>query len=194
MQRFYHNELKVLDSLLQALSRVIEKYNRRDLDLVAALETWLDNAVEGYKAAGRPERENGVLTWKSELVTAQRGVHPLTLEKVTLHRHQLQTSIAFRIMQSAAAQLQADREVCRKRLDEAGELAGQLIAAGLQSGVVTEATLAATEGQQQLEQLWKALGGEANIALGQKRLLLQVSRYDVWLLLAAVIAAVAEPV
>ncbi|OLY91193.1 hypothetical protein SAMN05444008_11266 [Cnuella takakiae] len=193
MQRFYHHEVQQYEGLLQLLNGLFEKYNTRDPDVLPALQAWLDKAIATYRGMGKSGLENMALSWKADLVTALRNINPATLERVTQHRYQMQVAIAYRLLQAAGAQLQSDLQGCRQNLDAARSLAAQLVTAALQNGVVTDEQLEAAASQEALEELWKDMAADAGIALGQKRLLMQVSRYDVWILLEEILASIAEP-
>lgn len=194
MQRFYHHELQQYEALMQALNAVLEQYNNRDGNLLPSLADWLRKAAAVYHKLGRSDHENRVLGWQAELNTATRNINPITLEKVSLHRHQMQSSIAFKVLQAAAAQVQADYQTCTQNLEEARLLAGQILTTALQLGLVTDEAVQEADTQEKLMALWKKMSADANVALGQKKLLLLVSRFDVWILLEAVAAAIAEPV
>jgi hypothetical protein len=189
MQKFYYNEIKELTALVQQLNSVLDKYNRKELDLFPNLLQWLGNAIQFYKEQGQAEKESKFQILKSEFVTAQRNINPITFEKVTLHRHELQATIAFKILQAAELQLRNDLLLDKDRLQEAKDLATQVIIAGLQGGIITPEKIQDVKTQKDLEALWAMLSADANIALGQKRILLAVSIYDVWILLDELLAA-----
>lgn len=188
MQTFYAGEIQRLTELLQGLNSVIVKYNRKDLDVLPLLFQWLDGSISQYKNAGQVEKESRFNSLKAELVTAQRGVHPLTFERITLRRHEFQLTIAWKILQTAEAQLRSDLSVFQDTIKEAAQLLGQVIIAGLQSGILTKEKIKEAETQSQIKALWNVLSTDANIALGQSRVLLMVSEYDVLILLGDLFA------
>ena len=183
MQKFYHNEIKELTALLQELNGVLDKYSKKEMDLSASLLLWIDKAIQVYKAAGQAEKESRLQLLKAEFVTAQRNINPITFEKVTLHRHELQTTIAFKILQVAEGLLRNDLVTDKEQLQQAKDLATQVLVAGIQSGIITNEMIKNANSQNDIEAMWHLLSADANIALGQKRILLTVSIYDVWILL-----------
>ncbi len=190
MQTFYAGEQQRLNGLLQGLSGVIEKYNRKDIDVLPALFQWLDGCIAQYKKGGHIEKESQFATLKAELVTAQRGVHPVTLEKITLRRHEFQMTIAWKVLQAAEARLRLDLMAVQDKLKEAAQLLGQVIVAGLQAGLLTKEKIIDAKAQEQIKALWTMLATDANIAIGQTRALLMVSEFDIIILLGDLFASI----
>src|SRR5688500_9554179 len=190
MQPFYHSQVNKLMGALNGLEKVTAKYINRAYDLQASLLEWLDHTVQAYKDMGQLERESQLLLLKAEMVTAQRGINPTTLEKQSTHRNELQHNTAFKIMQAAESLLRTDLGLKMEKLREAEDLVRQVVIAGFQEGLITPEIIAKTKKQAQLEALWTALSQDPNISLGQTRILLLVSKYDVWILLGDMLARV----
>jgi hypothetical protein len=188
MQKFYYNEIKEQTLLLQQLNIVMDKYSRKEMDVPSSVLHWLSDAIQFYKTQGQAEKESRLQILKAEFVTAQRNINPLTFEKVTLHKHELQSTIAFKVLQRAETLLQNDLTENKERLKGAIDLASQVIIAGFQGGIITTEMIKNIKGQHDIEALWAALSADANIALGQKRILLAVSIYDVWILMDELLA------
>jgi hypothetical protein len=190
MQKFIFHEKEKLGQLNTRLIDVLAKYNRQDFDTGTALSQLLDESVQVYHDQGYPARENNSITLKAELNTAMRGIHPLSLEKLVTGRHTMQASIMFRCLQSLAEMLRQDIAQTENRLQEAKELVGQVIIAALQTGLLDGTTLKKIKTQKDLEAFWEGIAKDSNIALGQKRLLLTVSRFDVLLLCEEALAQI----
>jgi hypothetical protein len=194
MQPFYHSQVNKLMAALNGLEKVTVKYISRALDLQPSLLEWLDHTVQDYRDLGQLERESQLLLLKAEMVTAQRGINPNTLEKQSTHRNELQHNTAFRIMQAAEALLRSDLAPKMERIREAEDLVRQVVIAGFQEGIISREKIARTKKQSQLEALWNLLSRDPNISFGQTRILLLVSKYDVWILLGDLLAKVRGPV
>lgn len=188
MQAFYASEIVKISNLLKALNGVMDKYNRRDVNVLPELLQWLDTAVRTYHELGQLDKESRCQALKTEVVTAQRGINPLTFEKITLRRNEMQLTIAFKVMQAAEAQVRSDLTADTERLKEATELLGQVIVAGLQTGLLTGERINKVKSQEDIRALWQALSADANIALGKTRALLLVSEYDILILLGDLLA------
>ncbi len=188
MQPLLFHEVQQLTGLESAVAGVLTLYNERSPDVSDSLLRVLDDAAVVYKDRGRQERAAQVLSLKAEIVTAQRAIHPLTLEKISVRRHEMQTAIAFRVLQSVEGQLRADLETTMEKLERARDLLGQIIVAGIQKGLITDAMIASMTTQAAIEAWWAAMAADTDLALAQKRLLLLVSRYDVFLLAEALFA------
>lgn len=193
MQPFYYSQVNKLMGALNALEKVTVQYINRAFDLPASLLEWLDHTVQAYKDIGQLERESQLLLLKAEMVTAQRGINPATLEKQSTHRNELQYNTAFRIMQAAEALLRTDLGSKMEKLREAEDLVRQVVIAGFQEGIITQEKIMKAKKQSHLEALWAELSIDPNISLGQTRILLLISKYDVWIMLGDLLARVKRP-
>ncbi len=189
MQNFYHNNISKLGVLQESLNLVIIKYTNRDFDTDVALVQYLSGAIAIYKELGKKDRESQLLSLKAEFLTAQRGINPITFEKITIRRNEMVNTICFKILQTVELFLRTDIQQITQIIKEAKEIVVQIIIAGLQTNIITDASIKQIKKQAQIEALWKLLSIDANIALGQKRVLLQVSKYDVWVLMDEVLAS-----
>jgi threonine synthase len=188
MHPFLTQEADQLSDLAGTLSGVFRLYNDRKTEMSDSLLAFLDDAAGVYKARGHQQKETQVLSLKAELVTALRAVNPMTLERVTQRRHEMQNGIAFKVLQSVELRVRNDLEEVGGSLRQAEELLSQIIVAAIQKGLISEATIAETTTQTAIEALWKSIADDADIAIAQKRLLLMVSIYDVYLLLDKLLA------
>ena len=189
MQPFLAKEADQLSGLAAALSGVFRLYNDRKTELNDSLLAFLDDAAGVYKDRGHQQKETQVLSLKAELITALRAINPITLERVTQRRHEMQSGIAFRVLQSVELRVRNDLEEVGGSLRQAEELLTQIVVAAIQKGLMSEATIAATTTQPAIEALWRSFAADADIAVAQKRLLLMVSIYDVLLLLDKLLAS-----
>lgn len=188
MQQLLFNEVQQLATLQRSLAGVFALYNDRGLGVNESLLRVLDDVTGVYRDRGRQERVSQVLSMKAEVVTAQRAIHPVTLEKIAVRRHEMQMAIAFKVLQSVEARLREDLETTLETLERARDLLSQIIIAGFQKGLITDATIAAMTTQGAIEAWWTAIAADADIALAQKRVLLLVSRFDAILLSDALFA------
>lgn len=189
MQSFLFHEVQQLTGLERSLGDVFALYNDRSPAVSESLLHVLDDAAGVYKERGRDERAAQVLSLKAEIVTAQRAIHPVTLEKISVRRNEMQATIAFKVLQAIERQLRADLETSMETLERARDLLGQIIVAGVQKGLITDATIAAMTDQAAIEAWWTAIAADPDIALAQKRVLLLVSRFDVVVLAEALFSA-----
>jgi hypothetical protein len=182
MTRFYLHEKTRLDKALQQLIIAMEKYNARDFDADEALKAAFDEAIGIYKELGKSSQESQLQAAKAEWVTALRGINPVTLEKVSTRRNEMTSTIRFSVMQKMQQQLSADAGEVEATLKEASLLVSQIIIAALQAQVITEKDIEAAKTEDEIEKLWMTAEKDANIALGQKRVLLLISRFDTLLI------------
>lgn len=182
MTRFYLNEKTRLDKALQLMIAALQKYNSKDFEADMALKLALDEALLAYKELGKSNQESQFEALKAEWVTAQRGINPMSLEKLTVRRNEMVSTVKFKIMQRAQQQLALDIEAVEAVLNEATALVSQIIVAALQGGWIKIDDIRRADNADAVETLWKNLDRDANILLGQQRVLLIISRYDALLI------------
>ncbi|MFZ4769658.1 MAG: hypothetical protein ACOYLO_05710 [Ferruginibacter sp.] len=156
----------------------MDLFNAKDYATDKALALVLKDCIQTFKALGYADKESQVQSLKAELVTAQRGMNPYTLQKQNMGRNEMFTSVMFKILQALEVQLRTYYLVGDEKLQQARELISQIIVAALQGGFLTNLDIKNIKTQKQTEVAWKKLGEDANISLGQKRVLLIVSPYD----------------
>ncbi|MBV8543875.1 MAG: hypothetical protein JO093_17700 [Acidobacteria bacterium] len=183
MQRLLHKDEQQFAELLRTLTGTFQLYDERKPELHDSLLALLDLAGATFKEHGRSERESFCASLRAEFTTALRGINPTTLEKSAVRRHEMQSSTAFRIMQALESQLRADLLEVTDTLHRAEDLIGQILLASIQKGLISDADIRDTVTQDAIETLWRSIASDADIALGEKRVLLIVSRFDVYLLI-----------
>ena len=183
MQRFYHNDQQQLIQLLKAFSEVSAKYSRKDFDTDIALKALLDKTAARCKEAGHTDKESQVRLLQAELATAERGIHPETRERVTTRRNEMRMGVQLKVLQTLEQMLREELSAANIKLQEARDLVSQILLAGMQSGILSDAVLMEDNTEAELQILWKQLSADNNIALGQKRVLMMVSMYDILLLM-----------
>ena len=188
MQAFVHERLQALQRLLARSSEVLAKYNRLDLDLAAALTDFLDEAVAVCRALGRASNENLLLALKAQFVSAQQGIHPVTLERVSGHRRELQRAIALQVLQRSAELLRADIARDSQALDEGRGQLRTIVLLAIRDGLLP-LQARRPPSQRQLDALWRHLLQAPDIQLAARQVALQLGVYDIQLLLAELIQA-----
>ncbi len=190
MTRFFLNDKEKLETAIKGITRALEKFNARDFDADTALLAALNNAIDVYKVLGKSNRESGFQSLKAEWVTAQRGINPITFEKVTIRKNEMLNGISFKVLQRAEQQLGDDLQEVDNAIKDAQTLISQIVIAGVQTGILPKAIQAPkpakgkkTAAPPSSEQVWTALSADANISLGQKRVQLVVNKYDALIIL-----------
>lgn len=190
MLPFLHDRLRTLNRVLDQSNEVLAKYNRVDLDLNAALTDLLDAAIAAYRGLNRTTVENRLLALKAECVAASGGTNPLTLERVTTYRRTMQRATALRVLELSAEQLRGDIDTDVRQLADASALLRPIVLAGIQRGLIPLPWPAEAD-QGALDRLWRALLAESDIQLAARQVAMQVSIYDIQLLLGDLLDAAA---
>lgn len=188
MLTFVHDRLAKLQRLLARSNATLTKYNALDLDLGVALSEFLDEAVEHYRASNRGDVENELLALKAFHTSAQHGVDPATLQRVTTHRRGMARGTALRVLQQSGQRLRADYGQDQQTLEEARTLLRPIVLQALHKGLI-DVLSPAPLGQPQLEELWRTLLSDADTGLAARQVAMQLSGIDIQLLLAELITA-----
>ena len=188
MLPFLHDRLQKLQQLLERSNAVFVKYNQLDLDLALALTGFLDEAISLYRALNRASAENELLALKAQFVSAEHGTHPLTLERITSHRREMMRSIALRVLQQSALQLRTDYEQVTQTLNEARIQLRPIVLLAMQKGLISQSQRKQIS-QHQLDELWRSLLKEPDIILAARQVAMQISLFDIQLLLSELITA-----
>lgn len=183
MLPFLHHRLQQLEQLLKRSSAVLVKYNQLDLDLAVALTEFLDEAITLYRAINRASTENELLALKAQFVSSEHGTHPLTLERITSHRREMMRAIALRVLQQSALQLRTDAEQVTHTLNEARTQIRPIVLLAMQKGLIFQ-----PQPQDQIDELWRGLLKEPEIQLAARQVAMQISLFDIHLLLSDLIA------
>jgi len=182
MQKFYFNEKIKITALIGQLNAATEKFSAKDYHADTLLMQLLSDAINTYRDLGYSERESQLQVLRAEFVTAQRGVNPISFEKQSIRRHEMTNTISFKILQAIEGLLRSDLEEKNARLQQASDLVAQIIIASMQAGILKNDEIKKIKNQQDLESIWSAIGADANIDLGQKRVLLLINKYDALIL------------
>lgn len=190
MQRFYHNDKQQLIQLLSVFNEVSAKYSRKDFDTDIALKALLDKAAARYKEGGHTDKESQVRLLQAEIATAERGIHPETRERVTTRRSEMRMGIQLKVLQTLEQMLREELTTANNKLQEARDIVAQILLAGMQGGILEDVVLTKDNNEAELQAIWKLLSADGNIVLGQKRVLMMVSMYDILLLMDELFALI----
>lgn len=182
MQKFYFNENEKTVLLIKHLGETMRKYNQKDLDASESLLAFLNNSINIFKNLAQPDNETWMERLKTEYTTAKNGINPITLEQPVLGKRTMLNNTCFKIMQEAETKLSGIYENNNMVLKQAETLIGQIVIAGLQSGIITDDMIKNAATQADIENIWTLLSEDVNINIGQKRVLLLINKLDVFIL------------
>lgn len=188
MRPFLHQRLRSLEQLQADCSAVLIKYNQVDLDLANALAGFIDAAVASYRSLNLASTENQLLALQAQTVSAAHGIHPDTLERTVGHRRELQRAVALRVLQLCSRQLRDDIDRCHQTLADARSQLLPLVLVAIDRGLVPMSALQQPD-PTQIESLWRALLGIAEVQLAARRLAMQIALPDLHLLLGDLVNA-----
>jgi len=163
---------------------VFVKYNRLDLDLSVALTEFLDEAISIYRALNQTSAENELLALKAQFVSAEQGIHPLTLERVTSYRRKMIRGISLLVLQQSTLKLRTDTEQVIQKLNEGRMQLRPIVLLAIQKGLILQQEQLS---QGQIEELWHKLLEEPEAQLATKQIAMQLSLFDIHLLLLELI-------
>ncbi|WP_061299850.1 hypothetical protein [Herbidospora cretacea] len=179
MRPFLHDRLRRQESLLASSTEAMRAFTTLDLALDQVVVAFLDEAGAVYAAIGAPEAENETLSLKAQFTSARSGVNPLTLERVTQRRREMERTIALHALTVSADRLRTGCAEARATLAAAREQLVPLVAYGFQKGLVPDGEL----GQAELERVWRTLSEDPQIRPVARQIALSLHPADILLLL-----------
>ncbi|UQU66644.1 hypothetical protein COUCH_10415 [Couchioplanes caeruleus] len=192
MQRFLHDRLGRLETLLGSCNDAMRAYTALDLDIVATTAEFLRQASTGYQQLGDADAESDMLALGAQLSSARSGMHPLTLERITAHRREAERSIVLHALVAGGARLRADFAEARQSLTAAENQLVPILAVAAQRGMVP-GSADDPPTQLELEQLWQTLCADAGIRPAARQVAMTVSVTDVLLLISDLLVAADRP-
>jgi hypothetical protein len=187
VQPFIHERIQRFDQLLSTASAALRAYNDAELESANVVAALLAETSVAYGAMGDAAAENEMLGLQAQLVSARRGVNPMTLERVT-RRRELERAAALRVLLVSGERLRADQDQLRRRLRDAREQLAPMVVYSLQKGLTSVNGQPPT--QADLEHLWRALLDDPESQASARHLAMSVSTHDLLLLLADLLESV----
>ncbi|MCU0335252.1 MAG: hypothetical protein MUF62_09415 [Chitinophagaceae bacterium] len=187
----YH-KLALLESLMTGARQVFAAYEQRDFHFDDKLKAWLQQCDQFFEQHNGPVERSRIKELYTDFITLLRGTDPYTFTKIESQKRAQELNIGYRIAKQALEVVTVYYEKVDARLKEAEQLIGQLLLAMLQAEMITMVALGKIKTQRQLEALWKKMGEDKQLLVVQKKVLLQISRYDAVLLLEKCLAALRQ--
>lgn len=155
--KFYHKELNELKDFQRALMRVYDLYLSRDFNLEQHLIQLLHELLIYYKNAHTESAATWIQGLLAEIHTAKRGIHPFSLERITIRKHELVLTTCYKIIQNLNDRLRADTEKLELTLQEGRTLLKQIFLGSIQLTVLTADQIKAITTQREREGTWTQL-------------------------------------
>lgn len=155
--KFYHKELNELKEFQRALMRVYDLYLSRDFNLEQHLIQLLQELLIYYKNAHTESVANWIQGLLAEIHTAKRGIHPFSLERITIRKHELVLTTCYKIIQNLNDRLRGDSEKLEHTLQEGRTLLKQIFLGSIQLTVLTADQIKAITTQRERERAWTQL-------------------------------------
>lgn len=187
MLPFLYHQLQLLQQAIERSNAVLVKYNGLALDLSVALTEFLDEAITIYHTLNQATAENELLALKAQVVSAEQGVHPLTLERVTSHRRAMFRGVALLVLQQSTLKLRTDTEQITQKLNEGRMQLRPIVLLAMQKSLIPQSEQI---NQNQIEDLWRKLLEEPEIQLAARQIAMQLSLLDIHFLLLELISMV----
>lgn len=188
MQPFLHDRGQRFEQLIESSTSALRSYTSRDLGCSDVVLAFLDGAAAEYRAMGLSSGENELVSLLAQFTSAHEGVDPMTSERVTVRRREMERGIALRVLLLAGERLRTDVDGVQAALDHAREQLAPLVLHAFASGFVVpgpDGTLT----QPELEKMWLRLLNDPEAAPAARLVALQVAAPDVLLLLADLLAS-----
>ena len=188
MLPFLHDRRARYERLLESSTGVLRAYTARDLGYADAVTSFLDLAAREYDTMGLSDGENELVGLLAQFTTAREGVDPMTSERVTMRRREMERGVALRVLMIAAERVRNDLASTRATLERAREELAPLVLHAMGVGLSTPG-LDGSLTQSDLEQTWLRLLNDPDAAPTARRIAMQLSAPDVLLLLADLLSS-----
>lgn len=187
MPAFLHDRQDRLETLLGASTSALRTHTARDLGTAQVVSAFLDDSAAQYRTLGLSSGENELVGLLAQFTSAREGVDPLTSQRVTTRRREMERGVALRVLLIAAERLRTDLAADRAVLDGSREQLAPLVLHALAHGMVVPGPDGAIA-QDGLEQMWRRLLNDEQTASTARLVAMQVAAPDVLLLLAGLLS------
>lgn len=188
MVEFVHHKIKVAEGFLSKLIKVQSLFIERSFrfetefnDLLTDLQTYFKSIKDGSK-------ESEVLRLQGLLQVVKKGFDPIKLEKLPVSRREFYWGITFHVVEEVKKMIEDILTKERQKLDEAEDLLSNTFLSLIQNGILNDQELKKLDSVAKIELLWTEIVKQnASIALLDKKMKLQVTREDMYLLIEKII-------
>ncbi|WP_124641546.1 hypothetical protein [Amniculibacterium aquaticum] len=188
MVEFVHHKIKVAEGFLSKLIKVQSLFIERSFrfetefnDLLTDLQTYFKSIKDGSK-------ESDVLRLQGLLQVVKKGFDPIKLERLPVSRREFYWGIAFHVVEEVKKMIEDILTKERQKLDEAEDLLSNTFLSLIQNGILNNQELKKLDSVAKIELLWTEIVKQnASIALLDKKMKLQVTREDMYLLIEKII-------
>jgi hypothetical protein len=185
---FLHDRIQKFGQLLEGSSSALSAYSAFDPGLGRIAAAFLGQAGAVYRALNLGEVENDLLGLAAQLTSAHSGVHPVTFERVTRHRREMERSVALQVLLSSAGRIRADHSEARDALDQARQRLVPILSYGIEAGLV-KPPANGTYTQPELTDMWASLRADSQLQAATRQIAMTMAMVDVYLLLPDLLAA-----
>lgn len=181
--QFYHKELEDIKAFQVKLIQVFDMYIEKDFSLESKLGDFLNEIISFYKEKNDEQQITWAQSLLSEIKTAKRGIHPFTLERVTIRRNELCMTTCYKIIQNLNDKFSAENNRIQNQIKEATTLLKQILLSAIQMGALTPIEIQTAETQEQKSMLWNNILAIDGMQQHTRNLALMVSAFDIYIIL-----------
>lgn len=189
MPPFLHQRMREFEDLLRSGNGVLRASADRDPALVELAGRHLQLAGATFAKLGIPDAENHVLGLLARVAEARDGVNPLTQERVTTRRREMQRTVALHALLESGERLRSDYEDARSAIRNLREKLTPLALFALQKGFVPD-TGGRSLTQADLEAVWQQLCADTESQPVTHQVAMNATPPDILLLLGELLDAV----
>jgi hypothetical protein len=181
--KFYHNELNEIKTLQQKLIAVYQLYIDKSFSLDLQIYALLNEIIKYYKSKNEEQQITWAQSLLSELKTAKRGIHPFTLERVTIRRNELCMTTCYKIIQNVNDKFSAENTKLTNKIEEAETLLKQIVLSAIQLNEITTNEIKLADTQELKASLWNKILIIDGMQQHTRNLALMVSNFDIFIML-----------
>jgi hypothetical protein len=155
--KFLHKEINEVRDWQQKLIRIYDLYIQKDFGLESGLQIFLNDLIQYYK----DQHIESSVTWAqgllSEFLTAKKGIHPFSLERISTRRHELLMTTCYKIIQNINDKFLAQMQKLQQTQQEAETLLKQILLGGIQLQILTPEMIHQADNQVKCAAIWQTM-------------------------------------
>jgi hypothetical protein len=180
---FLHFKIVELEKLMNEQIKVYQSYSSNAFGFEREADELIEKTFHYYHAQNQINQANAIQGLISKLFTVRRGIHPISLEKITKDRRQTMLSFYFDVLHELEAIINENHKKIEDKLEQSQAMLKQILLSGIQLNVISESDLGDFRQNQQTEPIWDKFDSEPSLKLYKKKILLDISKQDALILL-----------
>jgi hypothetical protein len=181
MRTLLHFRYQECAQFLGELSDLQASYRVKSFSFDAKFTDWLDKLEAAFADQETSRQRAEIAQLRSKLTTAQEGINPETLTKVSTGRRAMLRGVHFRVLEETNRLLVDLFEGLHTKMSEARKLLDQILLTAMQDGVLPDDLLSKGITIEEAQQVWSLLQQHPGMVIACRKLKSQTTDQDIFL-------------